>query len=349
MNLSLIFQSEPEEKLNLTNDMGTNILRQILMYAAEDNWEGFTRLADMDLPWEQPFQVCLSLDESRVEVGDNSLDILTMDENTYYNFLVAALDILPDRYATHIVKKIVENPWTVDTFKKDQKKWWHRESALVEMCLSRNLQDSFSILNEKGLITEEIFYKTVFFKSYRNLRHIAISLLDNDMHNIIEKDVIGTVFKVEKWNNDTAYNMRVNLDALLEDIKDKDYQVKKYFQENLLPACLYNKGELNNVIARKLLAYQIIDVHTNYDTLTSRVNSTGDNIVKRLGMSQEDVEWAYSVRAQRLQDTLDKVKPGKSKNKKKSHKEDSAIEIKIDIDTDGDNTIDNSERPVMKI
>lgn len=347
MNLSLIFQSKPEEEVNLTPEMSTNIFRQMLIYAAEDNWDGFYKLAQMDLPWEYPFQVCLSLEESRAEIGDSSVDLLTMDENTYHNFLVAALDILPDRYATHIVKKIVSNPWTVDTFKNEQKKWWHRESALVEMCLNRNLQDSFSILNEKGLITEDIFYKTVFFKSYRNLRHIAISLLDNDMDNIIEKNVIGTVFKVEKWNNDTGNNMRPNLDALIEDIKDKDYQVKKYFQENLLPACLYNKDDLNKLIVRKMLAYQIIDVHTNYDVLTCRINGTGDNIVKRLDMSQEDIEWAYSVRAQRLQDTLDKVKPGKSKNKKKNSEENSVLEI--DNDTDGDDSMDNAQRPVMKI
>lgn len=306
MNLSLIFQSEPEKELNLTHDMSTNILRQILMYAAEDNWEGFIRLADMDLPWEQPFQVCLSVEESRTEIGDSSVDILTMDENTYHNFLVAALDILPDRYATHIVQKIVSNPWTVDTFKNSQKKWWARESSLVEMCLNRNLQDSFSILYEKGLITENVFYKTVFYKSYKDLRHVGISLLENEMDNIIEKNIIGSVFKIEQWNKDTAYRMRSNLDALLEDIKDKDNKVKQYFQENLLPACLYNKGELNKQIVRKMLAYQIIDIHTNYDILTNRVNSTGENIVKRLGLDQDDIEWAYAYRAEKLQNSLDK-------------------------------------------
>jgi hypothetical protein len=316
MNLSLIFQSEPEKELNLTNDMSTNILRQILMYAAEDNWEGFIKLADMDLPWEDPFQVCLSVNESRMEIADSYVDILNMDDNTYHNFLVAALDILPDRYATHIVKKIVENPWTVDTFKNTQKKWWYRESALVEMCLKRNLQDSFAILYEKGLITEDVFYKTIFYRSYKDLRHVGISLLENEMDNIIEKNIIGSIFKNETWDKNTTYKMRANLEALIEDIENKDSHVKKYFQENLIPACLYNKNELNKQIVRKMLAYQIIDVHTNYDILTNRVNPTGENIAKKLGLDQEDIEWAYAYRAEKLQNSLDK-----SLKKKKNNQE----------------------------
>lgn len=258
-----------------------------------------------------------------------------VDNSEYYpTFLHFSINNFSEKYNIHIIKKMLaeksaENWLDIYTVPRNQ-------YTLISSLLKYNYKAAFSLLLDNQYINQEEILTTIFIKNYKTLRSYGQSLLHQETKSIasflskhnnvskIKEEIITN--KSYQQLNEQIKDRLESMIFLLKDvhtemIEEKDSKnIKEYmlaFVDALSkPNSNLNQENLTNLLTSikiHLVGYSFVDIHTIIKKESGKISilkediqniSEERTILDLFKLSKEDIEKAYSIRAELLNKKL---------------------------------------------
>ena len=269
-----------------------------------------------------------------------------VDNSEYYpTFLHFAINNFSEKYNIHIIKKMIAEKKAADWL--DIYSVPRNQNTLISSLLKYNYKTAFSLLLDNKYINQYDILETIFIKDYKSLRKYGKSLLNQESKNIaffLSKHNNSLKIKEELIMNKSyqQFNEQIKdrLEGMIFLLKDVHNEVveekdKKKMTEYMLAFVdalsrhnsNLNQENLTNLLTSikiHLIGYSLVDIHTPIKKDTGKISilkeGTNDlsnerTISDLLKLSKEDIEKAYSIRAELLSKKLSEKNKKISKSK----------------------------------
>lgn len=328
INFDNLIVEASDDNITLEDDVKNLLRNELIIKAVLDKESDFLEILNI--------QEGVSLFEAFTLNPQHKIDDEQLVDNSEYypTFLHFSINNLSEKYNVHIIKKMLAEKSAEDWL--DIYSVPRNQDMLILSLLKYNYKTAFSLLLNNQYINQEEILDTIFIKHYKSLRNYGKSLLHQQTKNIadflykhnnvikIKEEII--INQSYKHLNEKIKDRLESMIFLLKDVHNETIEEKdsKKIKEYMLafvdalskPNSNLNQENLANLLASikiHLVGYSFVDIHTSIKKESGKISilkeapkniSDDRTILDLFKLSKEDIEKAYSIRAELLNKKL---------------------------------------------